>query len=93
MFLRSFLLQQAAAEAAQSEGLQIPVAAAGVLARKKHCSAMTFVSIPFYKRSVRQMSVKKKKKQGVALLFFLAESEGFEPPVAVTLRRFSKPLP
>ena len=25
--------------------------------------------------------------------FSVAESEGFEPPVAVTLRRFSKPLP
>lgn len=76
--MRSFLLQQAAAEAAQSEGLQILVAAAGVLARKKHCSAMTFVSIPFYKRSVRQMSVNK-KKQGVALLFFLRKVRDSNP--------------
>lgn len=67
--MRSFLLQQAAAEAAQSEGLQIPVAAAGVLARKKHCSAMTFVSIPFYKRSVRQMSVNKKNKASPCFFF------------------------
>ena len=64
--------------AAESEGLQIPCAAAGVLAIKSIAAQCHFVPIPFYVRK-RPTKVWKQKSKAVALLF-IAESEGFEPP-------------
>jgi hypothetical protein len=65
-----------------SEGLQIPFAAAGVLARKRHCCAIpfflhAFILVPASGHRI----LAHKKRQRYALPFFLAESEGFEPPV------------
>jgi len=74
-----FLRTQASDKGAQSEGLQIPCAAAGVLAIKSIAAQCHFVPIPFYVRK-RPTKVWKQKSKAVALLF-IAESEGFEPPV------------
>ena len=64
-----------------SEGLEIPCAAAGVLARKRHCCAIPFFLHAFILVPASGHRIPAhKKRQRYALPFFLAESEGFEPP-------------